>query len=272
MRIIDLSVPICNNKSEPMRVVINRKSHSYGAKEMVRNAHIKPYHGIRKVIAYVKYVCGKKIIKKEDFPDSEFLSLDVITMPTHMGTHVDSPYHFGTKFRTQNSKTIDELPIDWFFGNGVKIDMRHKLGGELISKEDIVKALDKMNYSINKNDIVLIWTGMEEKWGKRDYFMNAPGMSREATEYLVNQGVHLMGIDAYSFDRSIPIMLDEFIKTRNPSVLWPSHFIGRELEYVHIERMTNFNKIPETGFKVCCFPLKLVKADASWVRATAIIE
>ena len=97
-------------------------------------------------------------------------------------------------------------------------------------------------------------------------------MSKEATEFLINNGVHVIGIDSYGFDRSIPIMLHEYMKNHDKSVLWPAHMIGRNKEYVHIERLTNLEKIPNRNFKLACFPLKLVGCDASWIRAVALIE
>lgn len=272
MQLIDLSAPICNNQSEPMRIKINRKTHSSGAKEMAKNAHIKPYKGMKKIREYLKYVMGIRKIRNSDFPDSEFISLDIVTMPTHMGTHVDAPFHFGSKFREERARTIDELPIEWFYGDAIKLDLRDIAPGELITQFDIVKAFKEIDYKAKPNDIILIWTGMEEKWGTREYFTNSPGMSEEATEFLVNKGVHVIGIDAYGFDRSIPIMLNAYISTKDKKMLWPAHIAGRRLEYVHIERLMNLDKLPAKGFKISCFPLRLIGCDASWIRAIALIE
>lgn len=272
MKIVDLSVPISNNKSEPMHIKIKRRTHTRGAKEMAKNAQIKPHKGIKKIKEYMKYILGIRKMRPSDFPESKFISLDTVTLPTHMGTHIDSPFHFGPECCGKRAKTIDELPIEWFYGDGIKLDLREISAGKLISKEDILCALKKIKYEIKPGDIVLIWTGMQEKWGKPEYFTNSPGMSKEATEFLINNGVHVIGIDSYGFDRSIPIMLHEYMKNHDKSVLWPAHMIGRNKEYVHIERLTNLEKIPNRNFKLACFPLKLVGCDASWIRAVALIE
>lgn len=272
MRIVDLSVPIMNNKSEPMHIKVKRRTHTRGAKEMAKNAQIKPYHGFRKIYEYVKYVIGIRKMSPEAFPESKFISLDTVTLPTHMGTHIDSPFHFGPKCCGKAAKTVDKLPLEWFYGEGIKLDLRETNAGKLISKEDILRALKKIEHKIKSGDIVLIWTGMQEKWGQPEYFTNSPGMSKEATEFLINSGVHVIGIDAYGFDRSIPIMLQEYVESKDKSVLWPAHMVGRQKEYVHIERLTNLEKIPDKNFRIACFPLKLVGCDASWIRAVALIE
>lgn len=97
-------------------------------------------------------------------------------------------------------------------------------------------------------------------------------MSKEATEFLLDLGVKVIGIDSYGFDRSFPVMLNEFKITGNRNVLWPSHFVGRTREYVHIEKLCNLDKLPKEGFLLSLFPIKLDKADAAWVRAIAIVE
>jgi kynurenine formamidase len=272
MQIIDLSAPICNNPSEPMLMKIQREKHKVGAKKMARNAQVKPLMGIKGAIEYFKYILGFRKMSSYDFPEGEFISLDTVTLPTHMGTHIDAPFHFGTKFCGEDSRTIDKLPIEWFYGNSIKLDLRHIPLGKLITCSDISNALNEIEYEIQPGDIVLIWTGMEEKWGKKEYFTDSPGMSKEAVKFLAEKGVRVMGIDAYGFDRSIPIMLSEYMLTKNKEVLWPAHMIGREIEYVHIERLINLNSIPTKNFKVACFPLRLTGCDASWIRAVALIE
>ena len=272
MKLIDLSVSIANSFSEPMKIKIHRKNHKKGAKEMARNAQVKPYKGIRKILEYLKYSVGIQKMKSSDFPDSEFISLDTLTLPTHMGTHLDAPFHFGTKFCERRARTVDELPLEWFYGDAIKLDLRDVGCGNLISKKNVIDALSKIGYMIKPGDIVLIWTGMEDFFGKKEYFFDSPGMSAEATEFLIEKGVHVMGIDAYGFDRSIPIMLNEYLNSRDKSILWPAHMLGRRLEYVHIERLVNLDKLPDKNFKVACFPLKLVGCDASWIRAVAFVE
>ena len=42
--------------------------------------------------------------------------------------------------------------------------------------------------------------------------------------------------------------------------------------YGHIEKMTNLDQLPATGFTIACFPFKIHKASAGFCRAVAIFE
>lgn len=273
MKLIDLSVMIENTPSQPIKVEINRTNHKDGAKKIARETGYRvPGNMLKKIITRIRYRFGKGDIKNTDFPDAEFITQDVITMSTHMGTHIDSPLHFGSTCEGKPSKSIEQMPIDMFYGNGVRLDLRYKKPGELIMPDDIKNALSAIEYELQENDIVLLWTGIEEKWGTKEYFTSAPGMSEEATAYLVEKGIKVMGIDSYGFDRPFGVMINEFIKTKNNKVLWPAHFYGRKREYLHIERLTNLGKLPDAGFKLCCFPLPIKGADASWTRVVAMVD
>ena len=48
---------------------------------------------------------------------------------THSGTHVDAPLHYGPS-ANGHTRTIDEVPLEWCFGNGVRLDFR---GGDRVA-------------------------------------------------------------------------------------------------------------------------------------------
>lgn len=50
---------------------------------------------------------------------------------------------------------------------------------------------------------------MDKLYGTKEYFTDGPGMSKEATEFLLDLGVKVIGIDSYGFDRSFPVMLND---------------------------------------------------------------
>jgi kynurenine formamidase len=171
------------------------------------------------------------------------------------------------------AKTIDEIPLEWCYGDGVVIDVRHRKAGEYITLDDIKKGLKKINYQLKPGNIVLIETGGDKRWRFSDYPDASPGMSGEATEWIIDQGVKVIGIDGFGFDRPFKKMAEDF-KKGVKGALWPSHHdVGRQKEYCHIEKMANLDKIPKPyGFKVACFPVKIAKAGAGWCRAVAILE
>ncbi len=135
------------------------------------------------------------------------------------------------------------------------------------------KELERINYELKPLDIVLIHVGADKFWGKPEYLVKGAGMTRESTLYLLDRGVKVVGIDAWSWDRPLPYLAEEFKKTGDPSVIWEAHFAGIEKGYCHMEKMTNLDKIPRPyGFKVACFPVKIKRASAGWVRPVAIVE
>lgn len=207
-----------------------------------------------------------------DFPQGMALAWEELTLITHAGTHIDAPWHFGPAVEGKPSKTVDQVPLEWCFGDGVVLDLRHKKPGESITKEDIQAALAKINYTLKPLDIVLVMTGADKYIDDVRFTDMNPGISREATLWIVEQGVKVIGIDGYGYDKPFAVMGSEF-KAGDKDALWPGHFAGREREYCHIEKLVNLDQIPKPfGFKVSIFPIKIYKASAAWIRPVAIVE
>src|SRR4051812_31015629 len=62
----------------------------------------------------------------EDLPGGEGWAVERLNVSTHNGTHLDAPYHFhSTMDGGQRAITIDEVPLEWCFAPGVKLDFRH---------------------------------------------------------------------------------------------------------------------------------------------------
>ena len=59
----------------------------------------------------------------------------------------------------------------------------------------------------------------------------------------IEKGVRVVGIDAWSWDRPLPYLAQEFKETGNPKVIWEAHFAGIDMGYCHMEKMANFSAI-----------------------------
>ena len=198
-------------------------------------------------------------------------AFEEVTAITHAGTHVDAPWHYGPRSEGKPAKKIDELPIEWFFSDGVVLDLRHKEAGEKISAQDLQGALKSIGYTLKPLDIVMIMCGRDRSLGSTEYF-EQPGMTRESTLWLVEQGIKVIGVDMYGFDRKFEDMATEFRETGDGRVIWEAHFAGIEREYCQIEKLVNLDKIPRpTGFKVACFPIKVQGASGGWCRPVAFV-
>lgn len=265
-KIIDLSLPIDDTLKETHAATIDRISHSQGVEHLNWVIMSKQPGGEE------RFKKGERIIVPDDVPDAELLSLEIVHSSVHMGTHVDAPFHYGSNSEGKPSKYINDLPLEWCYGDGVVLDFRHKKYPEIIDKNDVVDALEKINYKLKPFDIVLFNTGADKMVGTPEYVTKYLGTSPDAIEYLLDQGIKMMGIDTLGLDRPCLEMFKEFLKTKDKSLLWPSHFLGRKREYAHMERLANLNKIPKPfGFKVSCFPVKVRNAGASWARVVALI-
>lgn len=266
MKIIDLSLPIDEKAFEVHKVDIERISHKAGVEKFNRVIMGKTLSG------KLQYALGKRIVKKEELPDEEFLSLEIVHAPVHIGTHLDYSFHYGSVSEGRASKTAEEIPLEYCFCDGAKLDLRHKKPNETIGSGDIESALKKINYTLKPLDIVLMHTGADRLYGTPKYFSDYPGVDISAIDYLLDKGIKVFGVDTMGIDRPYRFMLKEFMEKRDPKCLYPAHFYGRTREFIHIERLAYLEQLPDYGFKVICFPVKIRQTGAAWSRVAAILE
>lgn len=230
-------------------------------------------------IMYIDHKLGAESMKlfypgitEKDLPGGLGWALEILEISTHAGTHMDAPWHFHpTQDRGKPALTIDQFPLQWSVGNGVKIDFSCKPDGYNITPDDIMRELDAVGHTLREGDIFLAQTGAAAFWGKPDYLVKGCGFGRAATLWLVEQGVHVVGTDAWSWDRPLPFQAADFERTKDPSLIWEGHFAGIEKGYFQIEKLTNLDRLPATGFTFYCFPIKIKGASAGWIRAVAEI-
>lgn len=251
MKIYDLSVPTEVSPSEPLPVHVEHESHRQSA----------------------AFMAGFFAARVEDLPDGNGWANDKVTMSSHAGTHVDAPWHYYPTCGGTRARTIDELPLEWFFGDGVVLDVRHLPRGGVVEVADLEAALERIGHTLTPGEIVLIQTGADRLWGQAAYFDAGAGVSAAATRWLIGQGIRVMGIDAWGWDQPFWAMRERFKETGDASIIWEAHRVGRDLEYSHIEKLANLDTLPRpTGFKVACFPVKLAGGSAGWTRVVAIFE
>ncbi len=157
-------------------------------------------------------------------------------------------------------------------GNGVKVDFSSRPDGYGITPHDIQEALLTMGYKLKEGDIFLAQTGAATYWGTQEYLVKGCGFGKDATLWLIDHGIHVVGTDAWSWDRPLPFQARDFERTKDPSLIWEGHFAGIEKGYFQIEKLTNLEKLPPTGFTFYCFPIKIKVASAGWIRAVAEIN
>ncbi len=253
MKIIDLSKPIQYNAGDPkfMKVRIKHKVHKK-ARLLLR-----------------LFGLPSRLFPKgfDGWADDTIKHMGV-----HSTTHIDAPWHYGPTCEGKPAKTIDEIPLDWCYGEGIVIDMKHKKDYDPITRADIQLYLTKHKLSIQPKMIILIKTGRDEHMGTKRFFTHGTGMSAEATEWLIDQGIKVMGIDQWGWDLPLPYQIKQAKENNDDTLFWEAHLVGTRKEYCHIEQLTNLDALPISGFKVCVFPLKIVGGSAAPARVVAMVE
>ncbi len=173
----DLNVPTEESPSEPLPVKVIYQDHKQS----------------------VSMMCQFFNATDKDLPEGLGWAVDSVNMSSHAGTHVDAPWHYYPTAGGKRAKTIDEMPLDWFFHDGVVLDMRHKPQGSGVTTNDLKETLKKIKYKLKEWDIVMIQTGADKQWGEKEYFDAGCGMLAESTLWLIDQGIRVMGIDAWGW-------------------------------------------------------------------------
>ena len=252
---IDISMPITNDvltDPPPLRPHIVYSDHREGVAQML------------------PFFPGLTV---DDLPDGEAWAVEDVRLSTHSGTHMDAPWHFHstTHHGRRRAPTIDEAPLDLFWRPGVKLDFRGFDHGYVATAADIADELARIGHDLKPFDIVLVNTAAAAAYGGPDYVASGCGIGREGTSYLTQHGVQVVGTDAWSWDAPFVHTARTYAETGDAAIIWEGHKAGREMPYYQMEKLQNLDALPPHGFTVACFPVKVARASAGWVRAVAML-
>jgi len=191
--------------------------------------------------------------------DSDVFSPAVnrLEMGEHTGTHVDAINHMGRQYRGQS---IETMPLDMFFTEGICLDLSHKGLQALIEVADLEHALDFAGLEIRAGDTVLLYTDHYRRaFGTPDW-QDGPGISAEAARWLGEKKIAAFGVET---------MAPGVLHVSNKEV----HRICGELGFTHYENLINLYELIGRGrFRFIGLPLKIRGGTGSPVRAVAVFE
>jgi kynurenine formamidase len=170
-----------------------------------------------------------------------------LVLGSHTGTHVDAPFHF-----RENGMRIDEVPLTYFLGKGIVIDVTGKNDGEAITLSDVKHYLPQLEPGM----IVLFHTGWSQYVGTERYFRH-PYIAIDVIQAMLGQGIRTFFIDALNIDPP-------------DGSSFPAHEAITAVNGVIGENFMNFDQIDFADPYIIALPLYLPKSDGSPVRAIAI--
>ncbi len=205
--------------------------------------------------------------------ESKGAAVERIIATTHSGTHMDAPWHYHpTMDNGKPAMRIDEVPLDWCMGPGVKLDFRDMPDGHVVTAAEVEAELARIGHALKPGDIVLVNTRAGSRYGQDDYVAAGCGMGREATLWLTARGMRVCGTDGWSWDAPLASQMARIRETGDWSLFWEGHKAGAETVYCHMEKLGNLESLPANGFQVICFPVNVKSASAGWCRPVAVIE
>ncbi|MBU1144618.1 MAG: cyclase family protein [Firmicutes bacterium] len=163
----------------------------------------------------------------------------------HIGTHLDSPYHFLDK-----GISVDEIKLDKLIGKANKISVQVK--NSTILTKDIEEAYLLIP---SKQTKLLIDTAHSAKMNTMSYFDECPLFEKDFIDFLNTYQIELIGLDLptiqYSKNNPLQAHLDLLSK-----------------EIVIVENLIHLPLLEQNVYFVS-LPLKLKGFDGSMVRAIA---
>jgi len=192
-------------------------------------------------------------------------STKLLIMEDHCGTHVDSPYHFyDGEFRIPRGRTIDELSLEKFTGEGVLIDVSFKAPFDPVNRDLLVAAARDQRVHVKRGDILLVRTWARE-WGEpMGEFLQARAFTVDACEWLLDQGVKLVGLDLPNLEGALTKDYGNMDAPGHVLLLHPTR------EVLIVENLVNLDQIRAKRFEFYALPLHVKGATGSPVRAAAV--
>lgn len=171
-------------------------------------------------------------------------------------THVDSFSHLDPQ---PGAATIDEMPLELFYGPAVCLDLSGFPPRSDVEAEDLDRLEAASPVEVQPGDIVLFHTA---DWNRHNgdprYLTDFCGLGASAAEWIVRRGVKSFGVDSPTPD--------------NPaSTVYPVHLMCRREHITHYENLANLQEVVNRRFTFAGFPLKIRGAHGGPCRPVAVL-
>lgn len=200
----------------------------------------------------------RHIIHSDAEPGRPSFAAEIIITSNHAATHVDSLAHFDGR---PDAPKIAEMSLDTFCGEAICIDVREYPKAHEVTPDEIEKALDAGGLDVREGDILLFCTDHYNRTAGTPAFLDGfSGVAPESVAWMAEKGVKIFGVETISPD--IVYENDDY----------KTHAACAEHRITHYENLNNLKEVVGSRFEFYAFPLKLVPAAGSPVRAVGIID
>lgn len=172
------------------------------------------------------------------------------SMPEHLGTHIDSPNHFGA-----GQISVDKIPFKDLVAPAVVLDVREGVSDSpdyQVGRDDL-EGWEFQFGRIPPRAVVFALTGWGAYWGDFQQYKNEdsagqlhfPGFAAEAAQFLIRERhIKGIGIDTLSVDYGL-------------STRFPVHHLVNGAGGYHLENVANLGGLPLQGSWVIIAPVKV---------------
>lgn len=169
---------------------------------------------------------------------------------SHIGTHIESPYHC-----MPNGRDLGAIPVEQLVGEAVVLDLSDLPLDSLIGAGEMAHLAERAG-GVRPGDIAFLLTGHAGKRDTPDY-ERRPSLTADSTRYLVDQGVKLVSADLSSLEGP-----------RTPGHL-DCHLVLLENDIPFIENLVNLTALRQPRVFVCALPIPVKGLDAFPLRVIA---
>lgn len=184
-------------------------------------------------------------------PSGRWYVVTQLEMSGHAGTHVEAPLH-----AVAGGASIGELPVERFFGEAAILDLRHTTWAAPFDVACVRSAAEQAG-GVRPGDIVFLRFDWDRRVADADGPPPYPPYpAPDALEWLVSQGVKLLGIDTPGLEVQ-----------GNPALI--NHHILLDRGIPLIESLANLDELHEPRVYVFAVPLPAHGSDAVSLRVLA---
>jgi len=195
----------------------------------------------------------------KDFDLGDPYKVTAMKLSMHSFTHIDTPLHI-----EPNRQTIDQVSLDRVCGQALVAELGPVAANQKISLEHLKDSCR----GLKPGDILILKTGWDSNrdYTSRNYWSEAPYISRSGAEWLAQQKIKAVGFD-FPQDKAIR----EIPRRHPPIAELPTHDLILRKGIYLIEYLCNLNNIQKDRVQLFALPLKIKGAEGACARVIAVL-